>query len=319
MDTSHTYAEALALHQNQVDNAALLVWWRRRREIIVNGNMFIRLCVFLLILAAIAPIPGAAQGVPKEEIAFTQYMAAQLRREVGHAVVVNGPLTLMIGTMQANLDRVFLFCTRNRAGCDREIATYVRAAAQVYKDKFAPPSKQTIRIIVRTRAYVAKSQAAIPKEGPKLQLRELAGSLVMIPAIDMPRTIRMVTEKDNQTLGLTPDEVFKLGLANLRDRLKPLMEVAKIAQRGQIGHLSGDPYHSSRLALHSSWAPLVKAHGGKLVVAVPATDTVLYVGDDTPAAVDALRTLAKSVLTRAPAPLSSELLRWTPSRWELVR
>ena len=97
------------------------------------------------------------------------------------------------------------------------------------------------------------------------------------------------------------------------------MQVAKVAQPGQIGHLSGDLYHSSRLALHESWSPLAKAQGGVLIVAAPATDTVLYLSEDTPPAIGALRTLAQKVMRGAPNPLSSELLRWTPKRWEVVR
>jgi uncharacterized protein YtpQ (UPF0354 family) len=141
----------------------------------------------------------------------------------------------------------------------------------------------------------------------------------MLPAIDMPRTIRMLDEKDNVALGLSADDVFELGFANLHKQLKPLMSVAKATQAGQIGNVSGDAYDSSRLALLESWAPLAKAQGGKLIVAAPATNTIIYVAEDTTIAIDALRQLAKNVSTRATTPLSTELLRWTPQRWEVVR
>jgi hypothetical protein len=71
--------------------------------------------------------------------------------------------------------------------------------------------------------------------------------------------------------------------------------------------------------MFESWSPLAKAQGGKLIVAAPATDTVLYISDETPIAIDALRTLANSVSARAPNRLSGELLRWTPKQWEVVR
>src|SRR5262245_4692822 len=281
--------------------------------------MSTRLCGVLIILSAMACSSASAQDIPRGEAAFTEYVAAQLRREMGDAViVVKGPLTLAVGELQANLDRIFAYCNRDRTGCAREISTYVKGIAQVHKDRLAPPSKEAVRVLVRTQAYVSMSQAALPKQGLKLQPRELAGGLVMLPAIDMPRSLRMLTEKDNEALGLSADEVFKLGFANLRAQLKPLMEVAKVVQPGQIGHLSGDVYHPSRLALRESWSPLAKAHGGKLIVAVPTTDTVLYVGDDAPTAIGALRALAKNVWTRAPNQLSTELLRWTPKRWEVV-
>jgi uncharacterized protein YtpQ (UPF0354 family) len=282
-----------------------------------------RLCRILIALFAAcssADAQDARAPVPKGEAAFTEYVAAQLRRAIrGATVEVKGPLTLGLGGLQANLDRIFIFCNRNTAGCPNEIANYVKGVAEVYRDRTAPPSKAAVRVIVRTKTYLAATQAEMPKDGAKLQQRPLAGDFVMLPALDMPRTIRMLDEKDNAALGMSADDVFKLGFDNLRKQLKPLMSIAKVAGAGQIGELSGDAYHSSRLALFDSWSPLAKVHGGKLVVAVPATDMVLYVGDDSPKAVEALRLLVKTATTRAPAPLSSELLRWTPQRWELVR
>ena len=282
--------------------------------------MVIRFCATFLVVWLAACPSVRAQSVPKGEAAFTEYVATQLRRAIrGATVEVKSPLTLELAGLQANLDRIFAFCNRNTAGCASEVANYVKGVAQVYQDRSAPPSKTAVRVVVRTKAYLAATEATMPKEGPKLQPRPLAGDLVMLPALDEPRMIRMLDERDNAALGLSADEVFKLGLDNLRKQLKPLMSVAKVAQADQIGQLSGDAYHSSRLALFESWSPLAKVHGGKLIVAVPATDMVLYVGDDSPKAIDALRTLAKTAAARAPAPLSSELLRWTPQRWEAVR
>jgi uncharacterized protein YtpQ (UPF0354 family) len=282
-----------------------------------------RRCSVVIILFAACASAFAQETratVPKGEAAFTEYVAAQLRRAIrGATVEVKGPLTLGLGGIQANLDRIFIFCNRNTAGCANEIANYVKGVAEVYRDRTAPPSKAAVRIIVRTKTYLAATQATMPKDGAKLQSRPIVGDFVMLPALDMPRTIKMLDEKDNAALGLSADDVFTLGFDNLRKQLKPLMSIAKVTGAGQIGELSGDTYHSSRLALFETWSPLAKVHGGKLVVAVPATDMVLYVGDDSPKAVEALRLLAKNATTRAPAPLSSELLRWTPQRWELVR
>src|SRR5262245_21026320 len=283
-------------------------------------TVLVRLFAALLVLSSVPCSLARAQAVPKGEAAFTEYVATQLRRAIrGATVEVKGPLTLQLGELQANLDRVFVFCNKNATGCANEVANYVKGVAQVYHERTAPPSKAAVRVIVRNKAYLAATQANLPKEGLKLQPRPLAGDLVMLPALDMPRTIKMLDERDNAVLGLSADEVFKLGLDNLRKQLKPLMSIAKVAQVGQVGELSGDAYHSSRLALFETWSPLAKVHGGKLIVAVPAPDMVLYVGDDSPRAVEALRLLAKDVASRAPAPLSTELLRWTPQRWDLVR
>jgi hypothetical protein len=90
-------------------------------------------------------------------------------------------------------------------------------------------------------------------------------------------------------------------------------------QPGKIGYFTGDAYHSSRLALHDSWAPLAQAQGGKLIVAAPATDTVLYIGDDSPQVIATFRAAVEQVSLRLPHPLSTELLRWTPEGWDAVR
>jgi hypothetical protein len=113
--------------------------------------------------------------------------------------------------------------------------------------------------------------------------------------------------------------VQELALNNLRGAITPLMQVAKAARPGSIGQLAGDTYIPSRLALLDTWSPLAEAQGGKLIVVAPATDAVFYVSDDSPRALDALRTLAHSVMGKAPHPLTDILLRWKPTGWEIVR
>src|SRR5215510_9618274 len=172
-----------------------------------------RLCGALIIVATMCGL-ACAQDVPKGQAAFTEYVATQVRRALeGETVNVKGTLTLEIGEIQANLDRIFAFCNRNASACTNEISNYVRGVVQVVKDRTAPPTNEAVRIVVRTKDYVANA-LRLPKS-PKLQPRPLAGGLVMLPAIDMPRTIRMLSEDDNQALGLSADEVFKLGLANM--------------------------------------------------------------------------------------------------------
>jgi uncharacterized protein YtpQ (UPF0354 family) len=261
------------------------------------------------------------QDVPKGEAAFTEYVAAQLRRELkGAQVEVTGPLTLVVGSrLQANLGRVFTYCSRNADGCRREISAYVKRIEQLHNRRLPSQfqkSTDAVRIVVRTSAYL---RASSPQKGLEaMQWRPLVGELVMLPAMDTQEAIQFLTEENNRELGLSADEVFNAGLANLQARLKPLMQVAKVVQPGQIGYVEGDVYHSSRLALHESWSRLAAAQGGKLIVAAPEWDTVLYVAEDTPSAIKALRTLTQNVMSMSPRPLSGKLLRWTPHRWEVV-
>lgn len=261
-----------------------------------------------------------AEALPKDVTGFTEYVAAQLRKEIGEdAVVVKGPLTLELGQLQANLDRVFKFCASNASACPAELDRYVKGAAEVYREHNSPPSKEAVRVVIRSSEYLHTAQSSTSAPGSIQTLsKPFVEGLVALPVLDSPRTVKMLGEKDATKLGLTADEAFELGLANLRKELKPLMDVAKVAGKQQIGQLVGDTYDPSRLLLVDTWAPLAAKQGGVLIVAIPATDAVFCIGEDTPVAIDALRTLARNVMTRAPNQLSGTLLRWHESGWEVV-
>jgi hypothetical protein len=287
----------------------------REGKLIVLANR----AVLFLVACAWAGV-AVAQDVPRDEAGFTDFVASELRKQITDAnVVVKGPLTLGVGGLQANLDRIFAFCSGNASGCMAQVDSYVKGAAETYRAQNAPPTKEAVRLVVRSAQYVETVRSAA--SGPKpmqMQPRPFAEGLFILPVLDTPRTIRLMGEGDNGNLGLTADDVFDLGIANLRKELSPLMDVAQVAGHGQIGQLTGNSYNPSRLILLDSWAPLAQAQGGILIIALPATDAVFYIGEDTPDAIDALRTLAKRVLASAPSKLSGNLYRWRASGWERV-
>ena len=274
-------------------------------------------CTMLALFLGLSSASAVKAGdIPRDETGFTEYVAAQMRKEVaGDSVTIKGPLTLGFGELQANLNRIYGFCKIDSDGCAQAVTTFVKGAAQAYQDRNALPTRDAVRLVVRTTGYLQ----SIPAGPTHLQSRPLVEGLVILPCIDSPRTMRMFTDKDNKALGLSADEVYALGATNLRATLKPLMEVAKATGHGQIGQLVGDTYQPSRLALHDDWAPLAAAQSGKLIVSAPATDAMFYIGEDTPRAIDALRTLSRNVMNRAPNQLTDLLLKWNQTGWEVVK
>ncbi|MHC4045133.1 DUF1444 domain-containing protein [Bradyrhizobium sp. 23AC] len=273
------------------------------------------------ILAVSLAVAGSAraQQIPSDEPAFTAFVAERIRTAVRDTpVLIKGPLTLSIGPLQANLDRVYVFCKANTNSCGKEIATYVDGVVATARNRSDPPTRAALRVVVRSTDYMRRATAEFGSHGT-IPTRPLVEELVIVPVLDSPRAIRMFNDKDRAALGLTQDQAFEIATANLRNSVKPLASVAKPVPAGQIGTLGGDYYQTSRLALIDSWAPLAKAQNGILIVAAPSADLVLYIGDDTSAGIDALRTLAKSAMARAPKPLSGALLRWTPKGWQPVR
>jgi len=260
---------------------------------------------------------AAAQQIPAGEAEFTAFVAGQLRQQAalaGQAVTIKGPLTLKVGELQANLDRIYHFCRADAGSCKDEIDRYTQGFAQVLKDLNAPLRKEAVRLAVRPSSY---ARQAAP--GKAIRTWPLAGDLMIMPVLDSPRATRSLNEDDFKKLGMKADQVYQLGQANLRATLAPLMRQAPVAGPGKIGQVAGDAYESSRLALHDSWAPLADAQGGVLIVAAPAKDALFYIGEDTPQAIDALRTLAKDLIGKVPNPLSTELFRWTKTGWAPVR
>jgi hypothetical protein len=271
---------------------------------------------------AVTPQAVPHQAVPHQPGPFTQHMADRLRRELPDVpVAVKSPLTISAGELQVNLDRVHSFCRRNAEECAAEFERFAQAVAQVHRDRSAPPTKDAVRLIVRTGPYLQallSQQAQASGKAPNVQSRRLVDGLHVLVALDSPRAIRMLSEADNEKLGLSADEAFALGAANLQRQLKPIEEAAQPAAGGQIGQITGDSYEPSRLALPESWLPLAKAQGGTLIVAAPTTNLLLYISEDSPAAIDALRTLARNVMSQAPNRLSGTLLRWRDGGWDVV-
>jgi uncharacterized protein YtpQ (UPF0354 family) len=279
-----------------------------------------RLLALALIAALSSPTWTRAQTMPLDPDGFTAHVASLLRQAVGDsAVTIKGPLTIGLGELQANLDRVHAFCQRERGACEAEVTRYVKGAAEVHRDRTAPLQPAAVRVVLRTTQYVQSVQGAGTGAPVALQPRPFVDGLVALPAGDSPRAIRMLGEKDNAQLGLSAAEVFELGLKNLRSTLKPLMEVAQLARPGQIGQIAGDSYDPSRLLLHDTWAPLVQAQGGQLIVALPVTDALFFIAEDTPQAIDALRAWSRNVQSRSPNRLSDQLLRWTDTGWVVLR
>ena len=273
-----------------------------------------------LIVAGDLVAAGAARAqIPADEPAFTSFVAERIRAEIRDTpVVIKGPLTLSIGPLQANLDRIYAFCKANPSACAKEVGAYVNGIVTTAGNRNDPPTKAALRVVVRSADYVRQALQEVGARGAA-PTRPLAEGLVIVPVLDSPRAVRVFNDKDRAALGLTAEQVFDIGIANLRSSMKPLTDVAKAVPPGQFGTLKGDYYQTSRLALIDSWAPLAQAQGGVLIVAAPSADVMLYSGEDSSVALDALRTLVRNVMARAPKPLSGSLLRWTPKGWQLVR
>ena len=274
----------------------------------------------LLSLAAAAPVH--AQSVPLDDPGFTDAITEQFRTALpDEHVVVVAPQRLTIGNTGAvvNLARLWQSCHANAAGCDAQATAFVAGTTKAFKEMNKPPERAQVRVALRSaataQAYVASSRGT----GLNLQVQPFVAGIVSAVVIDSPSTMRWASSHDLEALKVDPAALLELARANTHAGMRPLVSVAPPAPRGKIGALDdADPYTASRLLFPADWAPLAKAQGGVLIVAVPRPATLLYVGDDSAETIAALRTFAHERAQRAPDAIGDMLLRWTPDGWKAV-
>lgn len=261
-----------------------------------------------------------------DEKAYTEEVASRIALALPQVrVKVSGPLTVKVdkadgvNLLQANLDRVFAVCQSSPDICDSATGNYVNALSQVLEDMTRPLDTSMLRLTIRPLDVLAGAQSSLPSSAPRLVQRPFVGGLGMAVVLDMPSSMRMFSVDDAKALDVSEAAAIDVARKNLRVNLKPLADYEWPMASGSLGLISGSPYESSRLLLHDDWTPVAEALNGNLVVAIPASDALVYGRGDTDEALDALRTLVEDVTRHAERPISKTLFRWTSEGWEIVR
>jgi uncharacterized protein YtpQ (UPF0354 family) len=283
-----------------------------------------RLCVVLA--AALLACPVAAQpepSPPKDEGAFVNYVAGRLARVSGAKVEPAERLSLNLSAadgshlLTANLDRVWSACQRVRERCATFVDEYVASISSMIEERSRPPEKEALRIIIRPKSYLETMKGQDPAKA--LLARPFVGDLAMTLVIDGARSIRSAQRQDLDRLKLSVDEAFEIAKQNLRTReLKPLDAVLKPITGRAIGYLEENAYESSRLLFHEDWKRYA-GQIGTLIVAIPATNYLIYGSGANPEATEVLRAFALEVARKSQRPLSPLVFRWKPEGWEIVR
>ena len=276
--------------------------------------------------AALAWLGVAATGtqaqstvVPPDAPGFTEYVASQLRQQLGDAtVVVREPLTLGIASERTPLDKLYAACQGNRSHCADDVNAFVKTRTQAFRAATIPATRETLRLAVRTAASVQQAQREVGGDATTFRPRPFVGPLVTVPVFDTLRASRLISEKDYKTLNLSVDQVRETARKNTYDAMPQVLQTAKPAAAGEVGKLDGPVPQPSRLVFIDDWKPLADAQKGKLIVAAPSNDTVLYVGDDDAATIDALRAQVREIMGKSANPLTDVLLRWSPSGWTVM-
>ena len=261
-----------------------------------------------------------AQSVPLQDPGFTDAITEQFRTALpDEHVVLVAPQRLTIGNAGASvsLARLWQYCQQEPAHCDAQAATFVSGMAKSFAEMNKPPAPAQVRLVLRSAAAARQLVGNSRGTGLNLQVQPFVDGVVSVVVIDSPTSLRWANGHDADLLKLDPAALRELARANTHAGMAPLVGIAPPAPKGKIGAINGnDAYAASRLLFPADWAPLAKAQDGVLIVATPRPTMVLYVGDDGPESVAALRTLAHDTAQRFPDAIGDALLRWTPEGWK---
>ena len=281
------------------------------------GAMTVAILLLAANLAASAPNPTDTES-------FTAHVADAIAKRLPDAkVTIKGPLTLEVtrneASLEVRLDNLASDCAREPQDCDQAIANFLSVITAALLERDAPIRKSDIRAVLRTTDYVneLRGQATDKSKGMPI-VRQVIADLWLVCVVDRPKNIVSLSTDRAAKLGLSEDEAVAVAKANSKAALRPFSAVFRDLPPNGIGYIDGDFYESSRFLLHDDWAPLSAKLNGNLVVAVPATDLIVYGNGKDIRGLDAIATLAAHLAEKAPRRLSSALFRWTPSGWETV-
>jgi Protein of unknown function (DUF1444) len=133
-------------------------------------------------------------------------------------------------------------------------------------------------------------------------------------AIDQPNSLQYLTPAKCESLGIELKEVHGLALSNLKKVLPPIQRHGETS----IFMLSaGGNFEASLLLLDDLWEAQEELVSGRLVVAVPARDMILFASDQSEDGLRQLRESISSIWQGGNQLVSQHLLVREANRWQM--
>jgi hypothetical protein len=238
----------------------------------------------------------------------------------GWSITQRDPSTLVIKSkdgpeLVSSLDNLKIECDGHPEDCDSAIDRFANTYAQTEE----PDRREEVRAVLKDAHFLAAAQeqmARSPKAAENAILsRPLAGDLSIIYVVDKPDATKFVNHSIMEKLGLTPDELHKLAMANLKTALTTLPHQALEGSPRVFVVVAGDDYEASRMLVDDLWTAPAKEVEGDLIAAAPCRHRVLFTGSKHPEDVAVLRTLAGKLSETEHHPLTKTLFKRTDKGW----
>ena len=283
-----------------------------------------RLQQFVIVLLLTGFSLSAAAQVPLEPASFGNYVMQALRDRAGASAQVSAtePLAISIELSglrtTARLDSLHRHCVRERGICRDAIRRYVESFMEMIEGEPKNPLASQLRVLVKDSAYVKRLKDTFTEKGaaPPVTKPYLA-ELWIVLAIAGESVHWIASTSVIERLRLDEATALDLALKNTRAAMLPLSHVAK-----PVGELpfsfSVGVYDSSRLLMHADWAAIADSQKGELIVAVPATDMIIFGTVQSGEDVKQFKEATLRARNTAARPLSTSLYRWHAGEWDVL-
>jgi len=288
---------------------------------------FVAGALFVCLVSPSLPEDQNSGRSPGDPQAFTESFVALCRAATPNLKLkIVGPLSLQADTAQGevsvHLDTVYSACQRDPAGCGPFLNRMVELTAKGFASTRAAATLSQVRVTVRPSSYLDEMAAAGGKSD--VIAEPLVGDLWIYAVRDEATSIATLDKTDLASLKLDAVAAMAAGKHNVEATLGAKFQVGapQVAPGEGVAGMRGDDYTASLLALPDLWAPLAEKFDGRLYVAAPASDYILFTDlfTDARAAGNGARIAHDAVVLAGAAkrPLSTDVFEWTPTGWEVV-
>ena len=286
-----------------------------------------------VLIAMFFSVNTFAETIPLDKLQFTRYAAAIVKKMKPESVVkIEDLLQLRVDIphssqdeFQYNLDRIYSLCQLQEGDCSDELNRFIGNLLDLYDQQNEKVDQNSIRLIIRSKEYLdgAVQALQVKDQAPdltksKIKSYPFVDGLVVLVVMDTPSAMRILTQNDIKELKKNDKAIYRLGLENIKKEQAPLAEVIDINLVDSLGYITGSVYDPSRVLFHDEWKTLAQAHQGKLIVAMPTTDLLFYIDDDSKQAIEALKKIVADTIMNSHNPLTDKLLKWNEKGWAVI-
>jgi uncharacterized protein YtpQ (UPF0354 family) len=175
------------------------------------------------------------------------------------------------------------------------------------------PDRSTIVPRIKHRQFLKSLREMEIPEDQMPVTEPLVADLLVTYAFDVPGMFQMVTYNAMKVLGIGPEDIRQLALANLKRQL-PQIGIATQEPIQRI--VTGENLEACVLLATRFWDNVAAKTEGEVVAVVPSRDLILFCSSKSELGIELLRGAAEDLLAAEQTHgLSKQLLTWRNGKW----